>query len=278
MSYRLEIDITGKINKHPELVSLVTVSQYKVFPDGSRKLHAEGDHPAILTVGYRSGLVSEIYTAYYENGIRHRNYDRPAMLRVKIPGSTPTHAQWWYEGRKHRDGNLPAVINDSMHVYYNHGFLHRDDGPAVLRVGLCGVEEDMQYWLYGEKVTASDLPVTSPNTTILPVPTIEHGIPQKLIESLVRLCVHPPHLPDETAHKNWWLTKSNQAIYDIFQCLRVPQDKETIFRFPGFWEGDSVVRQVGFSTEKYPQPKVNEAIPAPPPAPKKVGEIQIEEF
>jgi len=39
--------------------------------------------------------------------------------------------KWLLEGKKHREGDLPAVIENGTKYYYKHGLRHRTNGPAI---------------------------------------------------------------------------------------------------------------------------------------------------
>ena len=39
---------------------------------------------------------------------------------------------WLLNGKKHRDGDLPAVTYNGDQFWYKHGNLHRTNGPAVV--------------------------------------------------------------------------------------------------------------------------------------------------
>jgi len=62
------------------------------------------------------------------DGKRHRDGDLPAVVLAN--GS-----KWWYQdGNFHRDGDKPAIISaDGAKVWYQHGKRHREgDKPAVI--------------------------------------------------------------------------------------------------------------------------------------------------
>ena len=64
---------------------------------------------------------------YYKNGKRHRDGDLPA---VEWPGGTK---EYYKNGERHRDGDLPAIEGiDGRKYYYKNGELHRDgDLPSI---------------------------------------------------------------------------------------------------------------------------------------------------
>jgi len=61
--------------------------------------------------------------------------------------------EFWYddETNLHRDNGLPAMVFlDGGEMYYQHGLLHRDNGPAVKYAERHHVEKE--YWLHGKQV------------------------------------------------------------------------------------------------------------------------------
>jgi hypothetical protein len=63
----------------------------------------------------------------YKNGLYHSFDDQPAIV-------TPNWSwEWCKDGKWHREGDKPAVIEEGGHVfkYYDNDFLHRIGGPAV---------------------------------------------------------------------------------------------------------------------------------------------------
>jgi hypothetical protein len=119
----------------------------------NNQLHCD-DGPAIVC-----NIGNHLYHEYYYAGILHR-IDGPA--RIIWNNSKITHVEYYYMGHVHRI-NGPAMISatswdtDSCHIgelfhnfdkppikniglsssyhyyYYIHGYLHRIDGPAVVR-------------------------------------------------------------------------------------------------------------------------------------------------
>jgi hypothetical protein len=102
-----------------------------VYPDGSYAwfrdglVHRDGDEPEIA-------LGDGSLRAWVVDGQLHRD-DGPALVTSK-------KKVWYCHGKRHRDGDLPAVIwlDSSKVKYYCHGKLHRwRDYPAVLVMGVC---------------------------------------------------------------------------------------------------------------------------------------------
>ena len=88
------------------------------YQNGQR--HRDGDRPAV--VGADGTQI------WLQNGRLHRDGDRPAVVG-------PTGRQAWYQnGQLHRDGDQPAYIEaDGTRHWYRNGLKHRDgDLPAVV--------------------------------------------------------------------------------------------------------------------------------------------------
>jgi hypothetical protein len=87
------------------------------------RLHRAGGLPAVVRPGQR---------LFYVEGALHRDDDEPAVV-------TSTTREWYQHGQRHRGLGLPAVIvgdgtrEDVPGVvqYWEHGKLHRVDGPAT---------------------------------------------------------------------------------------------------------------------------------------------------
>ena len=94
-------------------------------------------------------------TWFDSDGKRHRDGDLPAVVYAE-------GGQGWYQhGKLHRDGDLPAVVEaEGAQGWFQHGVIHRDgDLPAM--VGLDG----LQWWFWrGRRHRSFDLPaVVKPN-------------------------------------------------------------------------------------------------------------------
>lgn len=89
--------------------------------------------------------ISPKYKAWYKDGKKHRDGDLPAVEYVSIESNIKDQ-EWWRDGKKHRIG-APAVIYATGSVeWWNDGKLHREDGPAM--------EDDRgckEWWLNGKK-------------------------------------------------------------------------------------------------------------------------------
>lgn len=71
-------------------------------------------------------------TKHYKKGDLFHRADGPA---IEYPNGN--YAYYW-EGKLHRDGGLPAMRNSYGEYYYQHGKLHREnDLPAIDATGEC---------------------------------------------------------------------------------------------------------------------------------------------
>lgn len=67
------------------------------------------------------------YEVWCENGLIHRD-KLPAMIDYDA-----NEQVWYNHGKKHRDGDLPAIVNDNRQVWYHRGKIHRNnDLPAII--------------------------------------------------------------------------------------------------------------------------------------------------
>lgn len=114
------------------------------------KIHRSGDLPAITMVDWDGRKIQE----WYSHGRRHR-IDKPAVIsygvkewwyrgqrhRIGKPAyinKITTREKWYVNGKLHRDGDLPAVYrkdSDRTSLWYQHGNLHRLNGPAEIGHG-----------------------------------------------------------------------------------------------------------------------------------------------
>lgn len=87
----------------------------------------------------KSGNVIE----YFKNGKRHREGDKPAIIRAI--GTL----EYYLHGKKHREGDKPAVVRtNGTEEYFINGKRHREgDKPAIIRANR--IEE---YYIHGKKV------------------------------------------------------------------------------------------------------------------------------
>jgi len=86
---------------------------------------------------------------WYKNGLRHRDNDLPATI------TSEGDLHWYRNGLCHRDNDLPAEIYESGSQYwFRNGLCHRDnDLPAVIRF------DGTQFWYKnGKNHRDNDLP------------------------------------------------------------------------------------------------------------------------
>jgi hypothetical protein len=102
-----------------------SVSYYK-----NNNRHRE-DGPAIIQVNGNQ--------EWWLNGIRHRE-DGPAIL-----SNNGEYEQWFLYDKRHRDNDLPAIINtkNSVKEWWFNGQRHRVGGPAFIS------DSETSYWKNG---------------------------------------------------------------------------------------------------------------------------------
>lgn len=129
------------------------------------QLHRDGDLPALtnnrgkIQRYYKHGVMTregDKPSEYYYGDIKYTN-DKGEIHRENGPAIITTDGiqKWYFNGKLHRDGDLPAVYNKDMTVvkYYKHGNIHRDgDLPAIINNG------STSYCRNGEYHRDGDLP------------------------------------------------------------------------------------------------------------------------
>ncbi len=125
-----------------------------------------------LPNGARHGMYVEVdcedykSEVWYRSGVKHRDDDRPAVLRYYSDG-TLFYEAWYRSGVKHREDDGPAVkryYSDGTlfsEAWYRSGVKHRDDDdmPAVKRYSLDGTAVKYEEWYCnGETHRDGDLP------------------------------------------------------------------------------------------------------------------------
>lgn len=58
---------------------------------------------------------------YFIDGLRHRDFDLPAVVYDE------NHAYWFVDGVFHREFNKPAIINGDFSFYYKNGKKYKED-------------------------------------------------------------------------------------------------------------------------------------------------------
>ena len=94
-------------------------TEYRLTP--SNRLHSPeyGNLPAVIWVTGDQ--------EWYKNGLRHRDGDLPAVAAA-------SNQEWWVNGKRHRDVDLPAVIiiDDTQQWYVNNQRHRMGDLPAII--------------------------------------------------------------------------------------------------------------------------------------------------
>jgi len=122
-----------------------STKNYKLFANGQEefyddfgRLHSFNDEPAVT---WKNGS-----KAWYEHGKKHRDNDMPAVINVVC--DTIQAKEWYQNDLLHRDGDKPSKISFGDKYFYSHGLLHRDnDLPAVIRKN-----GEREFYVYGIKV------------------------------------------------------------------------------------------------------------------------------
>ena len=81
------------------------------------------------------------YGRTYKNGVLHSYNDEPAYYCF-------FYQLWYRDGKRHRDGDLPAFISDdNKQIWYKNGIRHRDgDKPAYI------YGKYKQWWVSGKQI------------------------------------------------------------------------------------------------------------------------------
>jgi hypothetical protein len=118
------------INEYIRAFTMRTVSVYGIEYRLLAKLHNHSDLPAVITNN------GDLY--WYSLGLLHR-CDGPEIMMFG-------REEWWKNGTRHRDGDLPAIITREQSVWYANGRIHRDGGePAIIEIGR------MEWYIAGER-------------------------------------------------------------------------------------------------------------------------------
>ena len=92
------------------------------------------------------------YCASWLNGQRHRS-GAPAVVHTlwfDCPLFVSHYSTWWYDhGQLHRENGPAVELADGTKMWYHRGRLHRRGGPAVLRLG-----GSCEYWQNGRMLMA----------------------------------------------------------------------------------------------------------------------------
>ena len=134
---------------------------YKEYPESMFAVIAaflqpyEGDEVRLAagSVGFRS---QDAIGRTYRNGLLHSYDDNPAAI------SDVLLTQFWYKnGKRHREGDLPAVYSRTNSEWYENGKRHREGGlPAVVFMGrdLFSPGGYNEWWVNGVRHREGGLP------------------------------------------------------------------------------------------------------------------------
>ena len=82
---------------------------------------------------------------------------------------------WRLNGKKHREGDLPAVTEDGSKFWYKHGLRHRTQGPAIeYSLGR------KEWFLDGENMTEAEHAFAMNPTTDMTIAEIEKKLGYKI--------------------------------------------------------------------------------------------------
>ncbi len=93
---------------------------------------------------------------YNADGKRHRDGDLPAEIWYGNGGKSK-HEEWYLDGKRHRDGDLPAMIlyrsgKKAMEEWYRDDKPHRDgDRPAMIQYNEDGAVICQTYYCNGKQ-------------------------------------------------------------------------------------------------------------------------------
>lgn len=139
----LPLEMMDHIGSFLPLKDLLTLCI--VHPDMNALVH----HPVgrkVYAERYtiRKVIIDEDYVSqgWFYNGQRHREHDLPAV--VNSHGTL----EWWYHGQRHRDpkNDLPAIkYQGGAQMWYYQGKLHRENGRPAVIMG----SGDEEWWQHG---------------------------------------------------------------------------------------------------------------------------------
>ena len=109
-------------------------------------------------VGYRSDVDGRTY----RNGLFHSYDDLPAVESVYFKSK-----MWYKNGKRHRDGDKPAIQSERNSEWYVDGKHHREGGlPAVISTGRNG-RPYKEWWVDGKRHREGGLPAIESDDTHL---------------------------------------------------------------------------------------------------------------
>jgi antitoxin component YwqK of YwqJK toxin-antitoxin module len=163
----------------------------KSWLDGDEKFHREGDLPAEIHYGETADEV--ILQAWYNHGRYHREDDQPAKIYVEEVEGQVMELREWYkegvffrendephfemwredilvekhwleaEGKNHHEGDKPSMItlhpdtgNVDTEMWYRHGKVHRQRGPAIIEYDHDTQKPFVEVWLLDDRYQRED--------------------------------------------------------------------------------------------------------------------------
>lgn len=86
--------------------------------------------PVIHIIRKLAGSVEHTYIDTHgysrKNGFLHSQSGKPAVIK-------DTLRIWYLDGKVHRDNDLPAVIHEGNAYWFYQGQLHRENAPAIIK-------------------------------------------------------------------------------------------------------------------------------------------------
>lgn len=114
--------------------------------DRQGRIHRAGDFHALENPNADSDSSGYFSREWYIHGKRHRDGDKPAVIIEDYDGREEPRLEWRIHGQLHREGvdghpPGPALISrGGDQFWYMRDKLHCDDGPAVI------FRDGTQYW------------------------------------------------------------------------------------------------------------------------------------
>lgn len=142
ISVKAECGCEAVFDNYDDFMKSVVVDEESgqriLLKDEAHHVIGSAEGPALVFDGAHGR--SEEWLRY---GKAHRDGDEPAFI-------SPILKMWYKDGKRHRDQEFgPAVEFESgIQEYWQHGALHRADGPAVIQPN-----KDNQYYLEGQRLS-----------------------------------------------------------------------------------------------------------------------------
>ncbi len=128
------------------------ISSDEKYFNNEGKLHRV-DGPAMTNYDLSGRPTKE---TWFKDGIRHRE-GGPAVTFFFGESLGGDSFIWFYKGYKHRVGGPAQYSSDSINEkWYDHGSIHREDGPAITSLDWRAKEPIYDYYLFGESFTKEE--------------------------------------------------------------------------------------------------------------------------